>query len=135
MFIVTFFMMSWTPLCGVEKCNFRHTRRKFGLTELIQIHHIIPRQFRNHPAIVRTGYQIEDGSNYMFMPNKRGKSKILTQRLNHEGGHDAYNRFVGQTLDDMNTKKQKSELLINIRSLAIYLRQQLRSGCPDIPWK
>jgi hypothetical protein len=126
--------VAWTPLFGITKSYFKTTRNRLSLSSLVQIHHIIPRQFRKHPVI--SGFDIEDGSNYMFMPNKRGKSKLSTRRLNHEGGHKAYNKFVGAKLDEIyqqnNNPEQRIHKLINLTK---YLRIQIMNGCEAIPWK
>ena len=46
------------PLHGVLKYNFKRARIKHNMQDLLQIHHIIPRQFKNHPAV--KGVDLED---------------------------------------------------------------------------
>ena len=124
---------SWSPLYGIPKNTFKQTKHRFSLTPLVQIHHIIPRQFRNHPVV--SDFRMEDGSNYMFMPNLRGKQLINTHRPNHEGGHEAYNKYVRGRLDHIYTTHDPSEHLYCVQNLSSYLRNQLCNGCKDIPWK
>lgn len=126
--------LAWSPLSGITKTCFKSTKNRFSLSSLVQIHHIIPRQFRKHPVI--SGFDIEDGSNYMFMPNKRGKSKLSTRRLNHEGGHEAYNKFVATKLQEIFQENNTAEQRIHkLRNLTKYLRIQIMNGCEEIPWK
>tara|TARA_B110000971_G_scaffold207274_1_gene231340 strand:- start:4215 stop:4454 length:240 start_codon:yes stop_codon:yes gene_type:complete len=45
------------------------------------------------------GYDVDMGYNMMFMPNKLGKTKIITERRNHEGGHMKYNKYISERLE------------------------------------
>ena len=91
---------------------------------------------RTRSRAVISGFDIEDGSNYMFMPNKRGKSKLSTRRLNHEGGHEAYNKFVGAKLEEIYQQNNNPEQRLHkLRNLTKYLRIQIMNGCKEIPWK
>ena len=125
--------MKWTPLHGISKNKFKTTKHKFSLSNFVQIHHIIPRQFRNHPVV--SDFNIEDGSNYMFMPNKSGKLFIQTLRPNHQGGHQAYNNYVKFRLEDIYKNTKPHQHLASVQNLTIYLRTQICNGCKNIPWK
>ena len=82
---------------------FRQERHKRGLDDLVQIHHIIPREFRHHPTIIESGYDIEDGYNLVFLPTRIGVNalNLHIDRPIHYGGHLLYNRYVGACLDEM----------------------------------
>jgi len=71
------------PMKGITKQHFKNTRVKFELQGQVQIHHIIPRQFRNHPVLKE--FDIEDGQNFLFMPTELGKQRLNTIRLTHDG--------------------------------------------------
>ena len=88
---------------GKNHQYFRQQRHKRGLDDLVQIHHIIPREFRNHPAIIDSGYNIEDGYNLVFLPTRMGVNglNLHIDRPIHYGGHLLYNRYVGACLDEM----------------------------------
>ena len=88
---------------GKNHQYFRQQRHKRGLDDLVQIHHIIPREFRNHPAIIDSGYNIEDGYNLVFLPTRMGVNglNLHIDRPIHYGGHLLYNRYVGVCLDEM----------------------------------
>ena len=126
-------LISWSPLYGIPKSTFKQAKRRFSLAPLVQIHHIIPRQFRNHPVVV--DFNMEDGSNYMFMPNVLGKQLINTLRPNHQGGHEAYNKYVQERLEHIYTSKNTAEYLHCVQNLSSHLRNQLCNGCKEIPWK
>ena len=126
-------LISWSPLCGISKGTFKQTKHRFSISPLVQIHHIIPRQFRNHPVVV--DFNMEDGANYMFMPNVLGKQLINTCRPNHQGGHEAYNRYVQRRLEHIYYTKDPIEHLYSVQNLSSYLRNQLCNGWKDIPWK
>lgn len=119
---------------NISKNNFKKIKRKFNLDDLVEIHHIIPRQFKNHPTIVLSNYDIENGYNLMFLPSNKGKEilKLHNDRPIHTGGHIAYNYYLKGRLDMMLDQK-------NIREMDLYnlnkeLRQELRHR-KDIPWK
>ena len=134
MLAITFLLcaMIRLPLCGISKSKFKKTRTKFSLSSLVQIHHIIPREFRNHPVLY--GFDIEDGQNFMFMPNDLGKVVLLTGRPNHNGGHHAYNRYVGSMLDFIE-EESSEDRIFKVQELTFFLRNEIRSGCENIPWK
>ena len=88
---------------GKNHQYFRNIRTRCGLTDLVQIHHIIPREFRDHPAIIDSGYNIEDGYNLVFLPTRMGVNglNLHIDRPIHYGGHLLYNRYVRVCLDEM----------------------------------
>lgn len=133
MYLLIGLLMAWSPLSGIPKKTFKQTKHRFSLAPLVQIHHIIPRQFRNHPVVA--DFNLEDGSNYMFMPNVLGKHLINTCRPNHQGGHEAYNKYVQARLDSIKRVEDPSEHLQCVQNLSLYLRKQLCNGCTNIPWK
>ena len=42
-------------------------------TGLVQDHHVIPKQFKAHPIIRKTGYDVNESSNIVMMPTPIGK--------------------------------------------------------------
>ena len=126
-------LMSWSTLSGIPKGTFKQIKHRFSIAPLVQIHHIIPRQFRNHPVVV--DFKMEYGGNYMLMPNVLGKELINTYRPNHQGGHEAYNRYVHERLEHIYCTKDPNEHLYYVQNLSYYLRNELCNGCQNIPWK
>ena len=119
---------------NITKINFKKTKRKFNLYDLVEIHHIIPRQLKNHPTIVLSNYDIENGYNLMFLPSKQGKEvlKLHNDRPIHTGGHIAYNYYLKGRLDIMLDLKKIDK--VDLYNLNKELRQELRHR-KDIPWK
>ena len=115
------------PMQGVPKHRFRWAKKRFGIASMTQIHHIIPVQFKGHPVLRK--YDMEDGQNLMLLPNRAGRALLRTDRPVHDGGHLAYNRFIGHLLDEEDMD------VTQVRKLSLFLRQALRRGAHDVPWR
>jgi hypothetical protein len=118
----------------LSKADFKRAKKRFNLHGLVEIHHIIPRQFKNHPTIKFSNYDIEKGYNLMFLPTIKGKNKLNLHddRPIHTGGHIAYNYYLKGRLDMMlELEKIKKE---DMYDLNMNLKQELRQ-IKDIPWR
>ena len=122
---------------GFAKYHFKQIKCRHCLEEFTQIHHVIPRQFRNHPC--SRYIDIDCNKNLMLMPNKKGIDVINTTRPIHDGGHFAYNRYVGGRLDEI--LKESSLVAYSVREsyeqykmdrLIQELRYRVRLN--NIPW-
>ena len=98
--------------------TFRYYKNRFKLKDTVQIHHIIPRQYKNHPSILSSGYCIEGNTNLMMLPSTPNSN---TSRLVHNGGHTKYNEYI---LTKLNTISSIEEIL----SLKNILKQNIRKG-------
>ena len=105
----------------------RRFRRRWQLVHLLQIHHVIPRQWRGHPALCE--FDMDDPSNLVFMPTHTGAQvlRLRPGRLVHDGGHPAYNAFVRSRLDRL-------EHASDVYALTTELRTRLRATHSDLPW-
>ena len=118
----------WVLSLNIVRADFIRTRDRFSLRGLVEIHHIIPRQFARHPTVTRAGFDVEDGHNMMFMPSTAGGRVLQTHRPVHSGGHPAYNRWVGKELSATSPE--------DLTTLRCYLRGCLRSAMiAPVPWK
>lgn len=117
---------------GFTKNKFKNYKKRFSLNNLVEIHHIIPRQHKNHPVLLNTKYNLEDGYNLMFLPTEKGKFKLklYLRRPIHQNGHYKYNIFIKDYLDYLYINNNYSQ--IDIINLNRYLRKNLRSL--NIPW-
>ena len=72
-----------------------------GLKNLVQDHHCIPQQYRNHKLVRQIGFDINCSRNIIIMPNKRGITELNLHPdiLIHDGGHNAYNKYIGKQLN------------------------------------
>ena len=90
------------------------------------MHHILPRQFRFHPAL-NGMVDLEADANLVLMPTRRGKAvlNIRPDRLVHEGGHNEYNKFVKRYLDAVQYLP-KAQRMRHVQTTQLLLRDQMR---------
>lgn len=79
------------------RCDFIKYRNRYNLQGLVQIHHIIPQEWKNHHNLL--DYDIYSGYNLIFMPTNKGKEILFTNRRIHDGGHPMYNKYIKMRLD------------------------------------
>ena len=111
---------------GFDKTLLRKSRTKHGLNNLVQIHHLVPREMKSHPMVILMNYDIEAPYNLILMPTQQGKEEIRTTRLVHQNGHAQYNRFVKYSLDECSYYRDFITLLL-------CLHHGVRGKC-RIPW-
>jgi len=99
---------------GFSKSNLQCARKRFGLQGLVEIHHVIPKQFSRHNTVIREQYDTEASYNFLFCPTKKGKFflNIRPDRLLHSNGHIEYNRYVHDKLETCFTPFDFISLLI-----------------------
>lgn len=121
----------------IQENNMRYgsiLRRNFKLrwgVQNIEDHHVIPRQFKNHPLVKYLQYDVNDGKNIIMMPRYLTPN-LRQNRLTHNGGHTKYNQYVGKMLDSLDKledPKKDFELFTEFLKTACRFRPQ------DIPWK
>lgn len=111
---------------GLSRNDFYNTRDKRNLKKLVEVHHIIPREFTYHPTVLFSEYDIENGYNLMFLPTRKGCS-ILNIHFNrpiHCNGHIKYNRHVALILDEMFIESKTNQH--NLCKLNKNLRRSMR---------
>lgn len=109
--------------------NRKYIKKRFNVYGLVEDHHIIPKQFRNHPKLKKYNFNISHPSNIMLMPNKLGVYFLYTNRMLHTGGHPQYNKFVGKILEKVDNEDDLKELIW-------FLRYSIRNNDKmNIPWK
>lgn len=116
---------------GKPHREFKRIRVNQNLSGLVDIHHILPKEFRYHPTILFSKYNLEDGYNLMFLPTSKGSCILNTHidRPVHYNRHRSYNRYVGTILDEMFLESKTSEF--NMCKLNKILRQNMRHlNCP-----
>ena len=117
---------------GKSKQYFRRERERFNLKGYVDIHHIIPRQFKSHEVIQNCKYDIENGYNLMLLPNGKAINNIKLNpcKAIHEYGHYKYNIFVKEYLDILLFQNNYSYLDL------IHLNKFLKKNVKHlkIPW-
>jgi hypothetical protein len=93
---------------GYSKRVLRHARKRWSLHGLVDIHHVVPKQFKRHPIVVKHGYDVEADYNFMFCVTSRGLERLNVRdsRPVHDINHSRYNLFVNErfySTDDYNS--------------------------------
>lgn len=96
---------------------------------LVEDHHVIPREFREHPTIKGFGYDMNAGDNIILLPTRLGKHilRVREDRLVHTGNHPAYNAYVGGMLDVIQSEGDLLEFVD-------FLKYSCRYSPHQIPW-
>lgn len=105
----------------------RAYRIRFGHRGLTQIHHVIPRQFKNHETLRCARFDINSRHNLIFLPTALGQDTLSlhADRPCHENGHTQYNHYVSITLDHT-SPEEVPELLSSLKQSMRHL---------DVPWR
>lgn len=114
-----------------SKQDLRRVRTRFGMQELVQIHHVIPRFCARHPTVRALDFDLEGSSaNFVLMPTRRGvrELRLRSDRLVHDGGHMAYCAFVWERLDAVRTDEE-------LQALLMFLHRGMRRANDEIPWR
>tara|TARA_X000000950_G_scaffold281418_1_gene377974 strand:- start:33 stop:464 length:432 start_codon:yes stop_codon:yes gene_type:complete len=110
-----------------SKCR-KNIKKRFKINGLVEDHHIIPKQWKNHPTIIKYKYAIYKNDNLMMLPNTKGIKNLNTTKLLHSGGHTPYNYYVKSKLDNITNEKELFELIK-------FLKKNLRGNPNYIAWK
>jgi|MDTB01.3.fsa_nt_gb hypothetical protein len=117
--------------------NRKYFKQYFGIKDMVEDHHIIPKEFRKHKFIRNIDYDVSSSRNIKIMCNhKNHLCETLTNRsiLIHHNGHIKYNLYVGKQLDklvqkDLDIARYEFYLFIH------YLESMLDINNDNIPWK
>lgn len=91
---------------GHCKTTLRRARARFDLNA--DVHHVLPREFANHPRVRAAEYDVEEGYNLLLLPRR---PSVSCARMVHAGGHAAYNAYVRSSLDACGTSADVVALL------------------------
>ena len=121
--------------------GYRSKERKNFIKEnnyvnLVQNHHIIPKQFKNHELLEKINFNINDSCNILIMPNKNGVKKlnIDPKTTIHDGSHGKYNKFIKKELDDIYKKDYVDTQKYYFWLLVTYLKDNLHLNKDKFPW-
>ena len=104
---------------------------------LVQDHHAIPRQWREHPVVRAVNYDFNSSDNIVMMPTPLAFKcmNIRRDRLVHYGGHKKYNLYVGMWLDHIHKIQDPEEMLREFYNFRHFLKRNCRDNRDHIPWK
>lgn len=116
-------------------------RKKFKAlnqyTNLVEDHHCIPKQWREHELLKNVDFDINCSSNLVIMPNNKGKDflKLHPNTLVHQGGHVKYNIYVKEILDKIYEKHCEDEKKYQFWLFLHHLKKNMKFNKDNIPWK
>ncbi|MBI0473517.1 RHS repeat-associated core domain-containing protein, partial [Pectobacterium parmentieri] len=93
-----------------------------------QKHHNIPQPMANHPAIVSSGYDLNNSRNITYLPSSTDAIKAAPGRVVHRGVHNkAYDDLVRGRLDTIHASNASPEIKrMQIEALSDDLGNKLR---------
>lgn len=103
---------------------------KWDLIGKVEDHHVIPKEFKNHPVIKVINFDINSSKNLVMMPTKRGMEtfwNIRQDRLVHHSGHKKYNEYVELLLNQIENEK-------DFNMIHDFLKRNCRFNRDNIPW-
>lgn len=105
-------------------------------TNLVQDHHIIPKQWKNHNLIRKINFDINSSNNLVIMPTPKTflyfnfDPNIRT----HFIGHPKYNIYVKEFLDKIDKLGSLDEKKFYFWLFFIYLKKNCSYLNNNIPW-
>lgn len=99
--------------------------------KLVQDHHVIPREFRSHPAIKKAQFNIDCSLNLIILPTKKGFEILETSRQMHENGHPRYNAYIRSILDKVDLTKSSDCVMEDLLNALSHARGCLLVGKMD----
>jgi len=105
-------------------------KSRWKLKDLVEDHHVIPRQFQNHKVLRELAFDVNASKNLVMMPTRLGLhvwETLRRDRLVHGGGHKAYNEFVKHFLDSVSTPCE-------FWNFHDFLKINCRDNRDRIPW-
>ena len=76
----------------------RNFKNCFYDDRYVDNHHIIPKQFTNHPLLCELNIDVSCSKNIIFLPNRYAKSIFNSNTTIYHQSHPKYNRFVDKEL-------------------------------------
>lgn len=127
-----------------DLCSYKGKERKklknlLGISDLVQDHHIIPKQWKNHSLLNLLEFDINHSNNIISMPNKKGKAyfHLNENRVIHDGGHVDYNYYIKYILDNMYKEFYQDKELLEYQFTLFqkHLIKNMYINQDNIPWQ
>ena len=92
--------MRYDPIFRYKGWDRRVFKKNKGYDGNVNDHHIIPKQFKNHPLLKKVDYDIHSRFNLLIMPTEKGvKNLKLHPDTTYHCSHPRYNNMVKLELD------------------------------------
>ena len=112
-------------------------KKNKNYTNLVEDHHCIPRQWKDHQLLEKINFDINSSLNLIIMPNKKGKIllNLHPDSLVHQGGHHRYNLYVKENLDFINKYQNYDDIKYHFWLFLHHLKFNMKNNQDNIPWK
>ena len=102
--------MRYDPIFRYRGWDRRVFKEWKGYSGLVNDHHVIPKQFKNHPLVRNLDYDINGNFNLIIMPTPLGVKKLgLHPTTISHTVHPRYNIRVKEFLDSINENYSTSD--------------------------
>ena len=127
-----------------DLCCYKGKERKklktlLGISELVQDHHIIPKQWKNHGILNLLEFDINQSNNIISMPNKKAKQffNLHDDQVIHDGGQVDYNYYVKFNLDLLYKKYSHDSEQLHYKFWLFHkhLIKNMYKNKENIPWQ
>lgn len=129
---------NYNPRYDIYRYNSKD-RKKFKKQyfHLVQDHHIIPKEFKQHNLLKTINYDINSSNNLIIMPSLDGiaKLRLCNNLQTHYKGHSKYNAYVKKNLNLIDKFYYTSDdKKYYFWMFYIYLKKYCIYKYSDIPW-
>ena len=115
--------------------NTKH-RRKFKNyfydDRYVDNHHIIPKQFTNHPLLCELNVDVSCSKNIIFLQNRYAKSILNSNTTIYHQSHPKYNKFIDKELQRIYNINDKETKKYEFMLMFMYLNQCFENNDPFI---
>ncbi len=92
-----------------------------------QAHHVIPKQYANHPALKKIKYDIDNSANGIFL---REVDDGISAMARHQGNHNGYSRAIKNALDKINLNQSVNEISKQVADIQNLAKKGIMNGTP-----
>ena len=110
----------------------RDIKKKLYKEHLVDNHHIIPKEFNNHPLLRELQVDTSCSKNIIFLPNRYAKEWIGHEEWIFHTSHPKYNKYVLKELNSIHQLNDKENRYYQFSLFFMYLHQSLEHNEPNI---
>ncbi len=92
-----------------------------------QAHHVIPKQYANHPALKKIKYDIDNSTNGIFL---REVDDGVSAMAMHQGNHNGYSRAIKNALDKIDLNQSVNEISKQVADIQNLAKKGMMNGTP-----
>ena len=110
----------------------RDIKKKLYKEHLVDNHHIIPKEFNNHPLLRELQVDTSCSKNIIFLPNRYAKEWIGHEEWIFHTSHPKYNKYVLKELNSIHQLNNKENRYYQFSLFFMYLYQSLEHNEANI---